>query len=88
MRNLCYSFCTLLLLFQVSKERIRVLEFMADYDKLRCGRIPVPSFIRALDLCGFKLTPNEMNALAEKLVKPTIRGAKLHAHVLLQIPIK
>ena len=32
-----------------------VLEFMVDYDKLRCGCIHVQSFVRALDLCGFKL---------------------------------
>ena len=51
---------------QVMKERVRVLEFMRDYDKLRSGRIPATSFRRALDLCGFGLAPEEVAAL-EKL---------------------
>jgi Ca2+-binding EF-hand superfamily protein len=36
----------------VFKERIRVYEFMKDYDKLRSGSIPKNDFRRALDLCG------------------------------------
>lgn len=36
----------------VFKERIRVYEWMKDYDKLRSGSIPASSFRRALDLCG------------------------------------
>ena len=51
---------------QVCKERIRVLEFMRDYDKLRSGRIPVTTFRRALDLCGFELTPVEVIALEKR----------------------
>jgi len=36
----------------VFKERIRVYEWMKDYDKLRSGAILKNSFRRALDLCG------------------------------------
>ena len=51
---------------QVIKERIRVLEFMRDYDKLRSGRILVTSFRRALDLCGFGLNSMEVQALVNR----------------------
>ena len=54
------------LLPQVSKERVRVLEFMTDYDKLRSGHIPATSFRRALDLCGFILNAEEIAALEER----------------------
>ena len=53
---------------QVSKERVRVLEFMRDYDKLRSGRIPVTSFRRALDLCRFPLSQEEVAVLEERCV--------------------
>ena len=58
--------CVCLLLSQVSKERVRVLEFMRDYDKLRSGRISVTSFRRALDLCGFGLSQEEVATLEER----------------------
>ncbi len=48
---------------------MRVLEFMNDYDKLRSGKIPELSFIRALDLCGFKLNTQEVKAIVEKWVE-------------------
>lgn len=51
---------------QVIKERVRVLEFMKDYDKLRSGRIPATSFRRALDLCGFGLGQAEVAALERR----------------------
>ena len=50
------------------KERVRVLEFMKDYDKLRSGRIPATSFRRALDLCGFSLGQEEVTALEKMSV--------------------
>ena len=50
------------------KERVRVLEFMRDYDKLRSGRIPATSFRRALDLCGFSLGQEEVTALEKMSV--------------------
>ena len=53
---------------QVSKERIRVLEFMRDYDKLRSGRIPLTSFRRALDIGGFELSQEEVDALKDRWV--------------------
>ena len=59
-----YAVC--LLLSQVSKERVRVLEFMRDYDKLRSGRISVTSFRRALGLCGFGLSQEEVATLEER----------------------
>ena len=55
-------------LIKVCKERIRVLEFMRDYDKLRSGRISLTSFRRALDLCGFELSQPEVAALEKRLV--------------------
>lgn len=45
------------------RERIRVLEFLRDYDKLRSGHILSTVFHRALDLCGFELSPSEIRAL-------------------------
>ena len=53
---------------QVMKERMRVLEFMRDYDKLRSGRIPATSFRRALDLCGFGLGQDEVASLEKMSV--------------------
>ncbi len=43
-----------------------MLEFMRDYDKLRSGRMPLTSFRRALDLCGFGLSQNEVSALEQR----------------------
>ena len=51
---------------QVAKERIRVLEFLRDYDKLRSYCMPGTSFRRALDLCGFNLTEPEAAAVEER----------------------
>ena len=48
---------------QVVKERIRVLEFMRDYDKLRSGRMLKTCFARALDLCQLGLTKKEVDIL-------------------------
>ena len=60
------------MLMQVSRERIRVLEFMQDYDKLRSGWIPLTLFHRVLDICGFSLSPFEVAALGQ-------RSAYVHA---------
>ncbi|KAL5019414.1 hypothetical protein ScPMuIL_005136 [Solemya velum] len=51
---------------KVSKERIRVLEFMRDYDKLRHGRMLKMSFRRALDLCRFELRESEIAFLEDR----------------------
>ena len=50
---------------QVVKERIRVLEFMRDYDKLRSGRMLKTCFSRALDLCQLGLTKKEVDILTK-----------------------
>jgi Ca2+-binding EF-hand superfamily protein len=55
---------------KVMKERVRVLEFMRDYDKLRSGRIPATSFRRALDLCGLGLGQEEVTALEKMYQSP------------------
>lgn len=51
---------------KVSRERIRVLEFMRDYDKLRSGRMLKTSFRRALDLCRFELRESEVSLLEDR----------------------
>ena len=66
-----FAFLTLLFIFwhsplQVSRERIRVLEFMRDYDKLRSGRMLKTSFRRALDLCRFELRESEASLLEDR----------------------
>ena len=51
---------------QVSKERVRVGEFMKDYDKLKSGRVSCINFAHGLDLCGFGLTPDEVMVLENR----------------------
>ncbi|WAQ95233.1 hypothetical protein MAR_027923, partial [Mya arenaria] len=51
---------------KVSRERMRVLEFMRDYDKLRSGRMLKTSFRRALDLCRFELRESEVSILEDR----------------------
>ncbi|XP_053393487.1 uncharacterized protein LOC123564874 [Mercenaria mercenaria] len=51
---------------KVSRERMRVLEFMRDYDKLRSGRMLKTSFRRALDLCRFELRQSEVSILEDR----------------------
>lgn len=55
---------------KVVKERIRILEFMRDYDKLRSGRILKTCFARALDLCQLGLTKKEVAVLTEVYTSP------------------
>ena len=55
----------MLFIFQVIKERIRVSEFMKDYDKLRTGRMLKTVFKRGLDLAGLGLQPTEMAILEQ-----------------------
>ena len=49
---------------KVCKERIRVYEFMKDYDKLKTGCLSAYNFERALDLAGLELKESEMKILA------------------------
>ncbi|KAL4239473.1 hypothetical protein ACF0H5_000288 [Mactra antiquata] len=51
---------------KVCRERMRVLEFMRDYDKLRSGRMLKTSFRRALDLCRFELRESEVSILEDR----------------------
>ena len=53
---------------QVTKERVRVGEFMKDFDKLKSGRVSCINFARALDLCGFELAPDEVMVLENRCV--------------------
>jgi len=50
---------------KVFKERIRIHEWMRDYDKLRSGRMRKANFRRALDLCKFELTESELACLED-----------------------
>lgn len=51
---------------KVSKERIRVEDFMRDYDKLRSGRLLKTSFRRALTLARLDLYESEMAMIEDK----------------------
>lgn len=55
---------------KVVKERVRVLEFLRDYDKLRSGRILKTCFARALDLCQLDLTKKEVDILTQVYTSP------------------
>ena len=48
---------------KVVKERMRVAEFMRDYDKLRTGRLLKTVFPRAIDLCSLGLVKSEVEEL-------------------------
>nr|CAB3262790.1 uncharacterized protein LOC100183292 [Phallusia mammillata] len=50
---------------KVYKERMRVYEFMKDYDKLKTGRIIKANFQRAMDLAGLELKESEVNILCD-----------------------
>ena len=39
---------------------------MKDFDKLHTGRVSCINFARGLDLCGFQLTPDEVNELQNR----------------------
>ena len=51
---------------QVFKEKIRIHEWMRDYDKLRSGRMLKGNFRRALDLCKFQLCESELAILEDQ----------------------
>jgi len=40
-----------------------VEEFLKDYDKLRCGAVNLNVFSRAMDLCGFELSGDDLQAI-------------------------
>ena len=39
---------------------------MKNFDKLRTGRVSCINFACGLDLCGFQLTPDEVNELQNR----------------------
>lgn len=50
---------------KVVRERIRVLEFLRDYDRCNENVISRENFERALSVCGFDLNENEVETLKE-----------------------
>jgi len=55
---------------KVVKERVRVEEFMRDYDKLRTGRLLKTIFPRAIDLCQLGLVKSEVDVLMSYYQSP------------------
>ena len=49
----------------VIKKRMRIYEFMKDYDKLKTGRVLESNFARALDLAGLGLKESEVHMLID-----------------------
>ncbi len=49
-------------------KRVRVLEFIRDFDKLRCGLVLKTLFRRALDLCGFELSQDQLLTLEQRYI--------------------
>ena len=46
------------------KQRIRIQDFFADFDKLRCGGVTAAQFASALSMAGFNLAAAEYAELA------------------------
>lgn len=46
---------------QVAQRRVSIYEWLRDHDKLNAGRIAAETFRRALNLCNFGLTPDEVD---------------------------
>ncbi|EDV26117.1 uncharacterized protein TRIADDRAFT_24458 [Trichoplax adhaerens] len=59
---------------KVMKERIRVSEFMRDYDRLRSGRLQRATFRRALDLCRFGLNIDQYNLIENTFLSTQQEG--------------
>eukprot|EP00163_Fabomonas_tropica_P025091 TRINITY_DN4323_c0_g1_i1.p1 TRINITY_DN4323_c0_g1~~TRINITY_DN4323_c0_g1_i1.p1 ORF type:complete len:671 (+),score=210.84 TRINITY_DN4323_c0_g1_i1:876-2888(+) len=61
----------------VARNRVRVLEFFRDFDKLRKGWVTRDKFRSALATMGLDLTPEELKILEERfVVEETIRSTK------------
>ncbi|KAJ3666453.1 hypothetical protein Zmor_001895 [Zophobas morio] len=58
---------------KVVKERIRVMEFLRDFDKCNQQVISREDFARGLSVCRFDLTENEMKTLMEVFASPLRR---------------
>ena len=58
----------------VARRRMRLYEFMKDYDKLKTGRVLEANFARALDLSGLGLKESEMTMLTQAYRSPLHPG--------------
>ena len=58
----------------VTKQRMRLYEFMKDYDKLRTGRVSHINFARALDLAHLDLKESEVQMLTAAFNSPSYPG--------------
>ena len=58
-----------LLLLQLMKKPVRVVEFMKDFDRFNNNTISKENFIRAMDICGFQLEEPEKEIIYNQLVK-------------------
>ncbi|PSN41117.1 hypothetical protein C0J52_19046 [Blattella germanica] len=58
---------------KVVRERIRVIEFMRDFDRHNQNLITRDDFNRGLDVCRFNLTPVEVNTIMEVFASPLRR---------------
>ena len=66
-----------------------MLEFMQDYIKLHSGRIPVTLFRRALDLCRFPLSQEEVAVLEQRYLATQISFSMIVFDIVLirQLPV-
>ncbi|EGD76932.1 hypothetical protein PTSG_07273 [Salpingoeca rosetta] len=56
----------------VAQRRIRIIEHMRGFDKLRKGRVTVRAFRSALSMCGLELTLPEYRALESEYAVPEV----------------
>lgn len=55
---------------RVARRRVRIYEFLKDYDSLHSGRCLKTHFRRALDVCGFELKESEISLLEHRFQSP------------------
>ena len=51
---------------RVARRRVRIYEFLKDFDSLHSGRCLKTHFRRALDVCGFELKESEISLLEHR----------------------
>ena len=56
---------------RVARRRVRIYEFLKDYDNLHSGRCLKTHFRRALDVCGFELKESEISLLEHRFQSST-----------------
>ncbi|XP_056643883.1 uncharacterized protein LOC130449862 [Diorhabda sublineata] len=59
---------------KVVRERIRVMEFLRDFDRSNSLVISREDFRRGLSVCRFELTENEVETLMDVFASPTRKG--------------